>query len=87
MGKVKMKFEVASNIIFFEKDDANIVIVSSDRICQKEWIFDCEAKARTAVEGLNKSRYTYGIYGVACIIDQLAIAALIPINLTENPNE
>ena len=65
-----VKFEVANNWIFDERELANHVMTASDRICPKAWIFDCEAAARTAADRLNKAEAKHGrINAVACIID------------------
>jgi len=65
-----MKFEIANNWIFPQRELANHVLTSSDRICPKAWIFDCEAAARTAADKLNKAEAKHGrINAVACIID------------------
>jgi len=65
-----MKFQIASNWIFDERDLANHVLTASDRICPKAWIFDCEADARRAADRLNKAEAKRGrINAVACIID------------------
>ena len=65
-----MKFEIANNWIFPQRELANHVLTSSDRICPDAWIFDCEAQAAWAAAKLNKTEAKRGrIYAVACIID------------------